>query len=98
MSGDGNDEEIVKLSIDGKVSFLMNLILVFVMVIHDCDDDAGDYDGDGDGDNNGGGDGGGDGDGDIDNDGCQVQETPEGKDGNKTEFGFKKEKREKSAV
>jgi len=45
MSGDGNDEEIVKLSIEGK-----------------------------------------------------VQETPEGKDGNKTEFGFKKEKREKSAV
>jgi len=45
MSGEGNDEEIVKLSIEGK-----------------------------------------------------VQETPEGKDGNKTEFGFKKEKREKSAV
>merc|ERR1712227_722747 len=39
MSGEGNDEEIVKLSIEGK-----------------------------------------------------VQETPEGKDGNKTEFGFKKEK------
>ena len=27
-----------------------------------------------------------------------MQETPEGKDGNKTEFGFKKEKRERSAV
>ena len=96
MSGDGNDEEIVKLSIDGKVSFMMILILVFVMVIHNCDDDGGDCDGDGDGDgdNNGDGDGG----GDIDNNGCQVQETPEGKDGNKTEFGFKKEKREKSAV
>ena len=33
-----------------------------------------------------------------DNDASQVQETPEGKDGNKTEFGFKKEKREKSAA
>ena len=35
---------------------------------------------------------------DYDNDASQVQETPEGKDGNKTEFGFKKEKREKSAA
>ena len=40
MSGDGTDEEVVKLSIEGKVT-----------------------------------------------------ETPEGKDGNQTDFGFKKEKR-----
>ena len=78
MSGDGNDEEIVKLSIDGKVMIITTtmkmMMMAMAMTMTDNNDNANDHDG------------------------IQVQETPEGKDGNKTEFGFKKEKREKSAV